>query len=486
MREDAQPTSTPLGPEDLVMWSVDQPRQRTTMALLMLLDRRPDPERLRAAVERAIRAVPRMRERVVEAPFDLSLPRWESDPTFDLDYHLRRYAQAEPEPGEDELEALFRTVGPIYERPFDRTRPLWELIEIDRAEGRSAVFFRLHHAMADGVGGNAILAALTDADREGQPLPPSSRKTPGRWEEPPFAARLARAATRRVGEGLDRARLAAGAVATGVRHPGRALDVGRAVARTVWDGRAAGRSHQVEFGRSRHLSGFSLDFEPLRRARRVLDGRMIDLLLAGVAGAMEGWYRAHGDADVREALTAVPINLRPPEERGLAAQLGNRTTMVIIRLPLGLRDPRKRIAEIHRRMEEAKASPTTELTPQLARLLSGAPRWLFRAVSVPVSGNMDLIVTNVPGLPVERYLAGARITAGFPIAPTAPHTPVSIALYGYAGRLYVGLDADGTAMTDAGEFRAQLERSFAEIVHAAEEAAREAGAGMAAGEARPA
>jgi hypothetical protein len=46
---------------------------------------------------------------------------------------------------------------------------------------------------------------------------------------------------------------------------------------------------------------------------------------------------------------------------------------------------------------------------------------------------------------------------------------VSIALYGYAGRLYVGLDADGTAMTDAGEFRAELTRSFEEIVEAAEE-----------------
>ena len=45
--------STPLGAEDLVMWSADQPRQRTTMALLMLLDRRPEPDRLRAAVARA-------------------------------------------------------------------------------------------------------------------------------------------------------------------------------------------------------------------------------------------------------------------------------------------------------------------------------------------------------------------------------------------------------------------------------------------------
>ena len=78
-----------------------------------------------------------------------------------------------------------------------------------------------------------------------------------------------------------------------------------------------------------------------------------------------------------------------------------------------------------------------------------------------------MIVTNVPGLPVRRYVAGAEITAGYPIAPTAPQTPVSIALYGYAGRLHIGLDADGTAMTDADAFRELLTRSFAEVVEAA-------------------
>ena len=78
---------------------------------------------------------------------------------------------------------------------------------------------------------------------------------------------------------------------------------------------------------------------------------------------------------------------------------------------LDIHDPRTRFEEIHRRMEEAKASPLTQMTPSLAALLSGAPRALFRAASVPLSANIDLIVTNVPGLPVERYVAGARIDA---------------------------------------------------------------------------
>ncbi|MCP5043378.1 MAG: hypothetical protein GY944_20315, partial [bacterium] len=124
----------PLTPEDLGWWYGDQPRQRNTMAMLMLLDRAPDSERLRANALRAVQTVPRLGQRIVDAPFDLALPRWETDPTFDLEYHLRRYSLHAGVDPENELAELFHSIGPIYERPFDRARPLWELIEIDRPE----------------------------------------------------------------------------------------------------------------------------------------------------------------------------------------------------------------------------------------------------------------------------------------------------------------------------------------------------------------
>ena len=76
---------------------------------------------------------------------------------------------------------------------------------------------------------------------------------------------------------------------------------------------------------------------------------------------------------------------------------------------------------------------------------------------------------RAPGLAFvdDPDLAGARITAGYPFAPLAPHCPVSIALYGYDGRLWIGIDADGTAMPDVEAFAAELRSSFAELVEAA-------------------
>jgi hypothetical protein len=81
---------------------------------------------------------------------------------------------------------------------------------------------------------------------------------------------------------------------------------------------------------------------------------------------------------------------------------------------------------------------------------------------------VNLIVTNVPGIMQPRFVAGSRITAGYPFAPLAPRCPVSIALYGYDQQLYVGIDADRTAMADLPEFEAMLRAGFAEVVEAAE------------------
>jgi diacylglycerol O-acyltransferase len=463
----AAPPSTPLSAEDLSFWYADQPRQRTTMAMLMLLDRRPEPERLRAAAARMVDAVPRLRQRVADAPLDLARPRWETDPTFDLDFHVRRYSLAGGATAPSDLEDLFHTVGPIYERPFDRTRPLWEMIEIERPAAGAALFFRLHHAMADGVGGNTILAALTDAARAGEPLPPPPEKPPAAWPEPRPGADLVRAVRDRAAEEAGRGGARARALLGAARDPASLVRAGRIGWALLGDLGQRSGSPLRDFGRSRRLSGIDVPLEPLKEAKRVLGGRMIDVLLTAVAGAVGDWHRVHGHGHVSELLTLVPINLRPAAEQGIDAGLGNRATGILVRLPLGIRDPRRRFQEVRRRTEERKRHPSAQFFPVVAEVLAALPRPVYRAVAYQSSKTIDLIVTNVPGIPVPRYLAGAEITAAYPFAPVAPHCPVSVALYGYCGRLFVGLDTDPSALPDLPAFRESLAAAFATLVEAA-------------------
>jgi diacylglycerol O-acyltransferase len=308
---------------------------------------------------------------------------------------------------------------------------------------------------------------MTDAEAGSAAPPAPPEPPPGAWREESLPTRLTGAVAERIREDLARGRAVRGLAWTAVRHPSSWLTGLRVVREIAAELSASTDSPLSEFGPSRHLSGFDLPFEPLRKARTALGGQMIDLMLTAVAGAFGSWHRAHGRAGVREVMTLVPINLRPREDQGLRARTGNRATGVMVRLPLSEADPVARFRAIHERFAERKSQPLVEYLPAVAEVLAVLPRPLFRSLSRATSQAVNLIVTNVPGIMQTRYVAGARITAGYPFAPLAPRCPVSIALYGYDQRLYIGIDADGTAMPDLGAFEQMLRESFAEVVRAA-------------------
>ncbi|MBI1816979.1 MAG: wax ester/triacylglycerol synthase family O-acyltransferase [Deltaproteobacteria bacterium] len=473
------PSAVPrLSGEDLSFWWFDSPMQPTTMAMLMVLDRSPDDAQLRLAFERAVAAVPRLAQRVADAPLDLTLPHWELDPTFDLDYHVRRHALS----GAGDVAELFHEIAPAYEAPFDRSRPLWEVRVYDGLgrDHRAALFFKLHHAVADGVGGNAIFAAMSDWEREpSAPAKPEvDHRSKGGWPEPrPLGERVLDALRDRVELDFERASAVASTVVDTIQHPeklSRALAAVRSMVETLrFD------SHsplKASAGRARHLSGTDLPFEAVRALRRALGGSMIDVILTIMARAIGRWHAAHHLSQVRELMTLVPVNLRKPEQWAEQANVGNVATGILLPLPIRMRSVLTTYREIHQRMEAKKADPLSTATPLLTEWMSVLPRSLVSWMAEASFGSVDFIVTNVPGILVPRYLAGAEILAAYPFAPVAMKSPVSVALYGYRDRLFIGLNSDETLMPDVDDFKAMIRDAFAELcaaagVHAAAPAA---------------
>jgi diacylglycerol O-acyltransferase / wax synthase len=454
---------TRLSGEDLTFWWLDSPAQPTTMAMLMVLDRAPEPARLRAAFECAVEAVPRLAQRVRDAPLDVTLPHWEDDPTFDLDYHVRFHALS----GAADMEELLREIAPAYETPFDRSRPLWEA-RIFHGLGptdRAALFFKLHHAVADGVGGNAIFAAMTDAERDGTAAPARpARPGKGAWlREPSTSSRLLDALRDRIELDLGRAGAAARTVVDTVQHPDRIRSALSALRSIMEVARFDSHSPLKDAaGRARRLSGLQLPFAEVRAVKHALGGTMIDVILTIMARAMGAWHRTHR-LPTEELLTLVPVNLRKPEEWAEKAHVGNVATGILVPLPIRLTDPLGTYREVHARMEAKKADPALRASPLLAEALSVLPRQLVTWLTEATFGNIDFIVTNVPGILVPRYLAGAEIVAAYPFAPVAVHSPVSVALYGYREHLFIGLNTDEALMPDADRFQHMIRAAFDEL-----------------------
>src|SRR5579864_4888837 len=82
---------------EALMWSLDaDPALRASFVSVTFLEGTPDFARFRRRVERATADMPALRHRVVPATFELFAPRWEPDPAFDLDFHVRRTALPAP------------------------------------------------------------------------------------------------------------------------------------------------------------------------------------------------------------------------------------------------------------------------------------------------------------------------------------------------------------------------------------------------------
>ena len=128
----------------------------------MLLDR----------FERIVRLMPMFRQRVVPALLQTP-PRWVYDADFDLRYHVSRVTA--PDPGD--LDVVLEMARRAEMTEFDHARPLWGVTLVDGlADGGAALVCRLHHSLADGIGGLQVARLLFDLQEEPAdlgPLPPA-------------------------------------------------------------------------------------------------------------------------------------------------------------------------------------------------------------------------------------------------------------------------------------------------------------------------
>jgi len=140
----------------------------------------------------------------------------------------------------------------------------------------------------------------------------------------------------------------------------------------------------------------------------------------------------------------VPMSLRESGDQAL----GNRVGAFNVALPVGQPDPLLRLSRIQRQTGAAKHDRRGAAWPLMMRVMASMPGFAYRLLAQTVTGRVNLICTNVPGPPVQRYLAGAKIEAMYPFAPVALGTPLSIALMSYGDSYGVGVDTDPAAIPD--------------------------------------
>ena len=488
-----------LSPLDAQFLMIESPTTVGHVGSLIVLDPSTTPggvwdlDTVREVIEARLHLSPIFRQRLVQVPLGLTRPYWVDDPHFDIEFHLRELAI--PAPGSDQQ--LGEQVARIHARPLDRLRPLWEVYVISGlADGRAAVYSKVHHAAIDGVSGAEILATVLDLGPQPRQVEP---------EAEPFVPRAVPSSLNLVGRGLAAMAANPAEVARTVPSALRYLDQlpgagSSSLARGVTDtastlGRLVGAGKRPAASATartlktprtpmngtitahRRFSFGSVPLGDIKTVRKRFGGTVNDIVMVLCTSALRRWLLDHDSLPDGPLVAAVPVSVRRrgqsrDQSRGQKGAGGNQISVMLAELPTHLPDPEERLVAMRAAMDQAKARfdavPAT-LLRDLAILVptagSGlAARALFKLATVP-GPPFNLFISNVPGPQVPLYLAGAKVEGVYPVSAVTTMTgALNITLFSYNGSLDFGLIACREMVPDVWNLIGHLNDALAELV----------------------
>jgi diacylglycerol O-acyltransferase len=412
-------------------------------------------------VEAKLSSLPRCMQRVIAAPFNIGLPCLEYDPEFDFRNHVREVTLAHGT--EAELKAL---ASELLSQNLNRNRPLWDFVLVHGMADRTALIARIHHSMADGISGVAFLTALMDTSPEVPALTRRKVAIPGPKPRDP-ATTLLEALTSSWFLTVDRLLTAQSDLLTMARklvanpHASTAPSTTqvspteqRAELPSMEDlgqvfPEIASSPERMPFNvvcrGPQRFEWIDVPFEDLRALKHAAACSFNDVALAIVAAAF-GRYAAGRGADVsqRSLRIVVPVNTRPPGVNGEG--MGNQITFVPVAVPLGIRDPRKLLAAVHRRMSMIKAAKIAEMVNFAGALIAAIPSPI-QVFLGPIAAQLpltlcNLIFTNVPGPRETLYILGHKMVKAYPYVPIGGEMGANCAMLTYGGAAHFGFSCD--------------------------------------------
>ena len=438
----------PLSREDLSILALENETVAGHTCKVILLDGAVDPGSLRTSISGRLSRAPMLSMRLGEID---GAPWWVPAHRVDMAAHV----VAAPASGAGDMaaagdeagaggEAGFRaTVAGIFAQHLDRSRPLWRIDVIPRRPGGgSALIWRIHHALADGMTAMRMASGVL-------------------WDEAPVTGpRTTRTRSRapRADRLVPHHRLATLLAA--------AREVPQPWLRSPFDGHIDAR---------REVAFTTAGLEELHRVAAATDGATVnDAVLTVVAGGLRRWLEAHhGHLGAVRVKVPVSLHAPPPPEPppgtpppdGDLGRPGNRDSFFCLDLPLGSADPRERLAVISRTTRARKQGHDAQHVDALMRELAHSPRLSGFAEHVLAHPrSFALNVSNVPGPRRPVCVLGVPVRALYSLAEIGERHALRVAVVSLAGTLNVGLVADPTLLADVGDLAAGMQAEAAELI----------------------
>jgi len=429
-----------------------------------------------------VHLVERLRQKLAFVPMNLAHPKWVDDPDFDLDHHVL-HRKLPPGSTMDDGVALALEIN---EEVLDRSRPLWRVFVIEGVPDTTLILQQIHHAMVDGASAIQLSMVMLDFEEHPEAPPPA-----GPWAPPPVptALELMTEAMRENTEQMlrenpiERVR----SFAKNQRIIQRGME---AMSKFFTEPAMTAPWNAGLVGPKRDLKWFVRDFATFREIRRQFGGTINDIALAIVTEGAARYLDAHEErTDGQKLRLMCPVNVRTESE---ADGLGNRVSAIFPTLPasqLGIVERLRVVVEETTHIKGAQeaqavtlmqeAAPTVPPVLMAPTLTVGTPydmtKWaadnplpVMPSVGPrPPNFGFNFTCTNVPGVQVQQYLAGHKITTMLGVLMLGGNLGYGCVVTSYNGDMILTFTSDIRLMPDLDLMATEVEAMFDELLAAA-------------------
>ena len=364
---------------------------------------------------------------------------WTQDDDFDLEYHFRHSAL--PKPGR--VRELLDLCSRLHSTRLARERPLWEAHLIEGlADGRVALYTKLHHALVDGISAMRLMQSVMSTDPDTRDMPPMWGKRPSTKKEkareeaehgltgvPLEAMRTA------LGITADAAGMPSALVKTlkhGIRNETSAISL--FAPRTMFNTTITG---------SRRFAAQGWPIERLRAIGKATDTTLNDVVLAMCSGAIRAYLLDQDALPDSTLVSMVPVGLNAKQSQSASGEGGNAVGAVMVKLGTDLDDPADRLSSIHLSMKTGKQalSSMTQLQIMAMSAIGMAPSIVTPMLRLQgiIRPPFNLIISNVPGPKSFQYLNGAKMVGSYPLSIPINGMALNITCNSYVDDMDFGL-----------------------------------------------
>ncbi|NMO02880.1 wax ester/triacylglycerol synthase family O-acyltransferase [Gordonia sp. TBRC 11910] len=386
---------------------------------------------------------------------------WSYDDEIDFDYHVRRIAL--PKPGR--VRELLHYVSLNHSTLLDRNKPMWEAHLIEGlADGRLALYTKIHHSVVDGVTALRILGRTLSAD-------PEDRNGKAFWDA---ALKKKRPPKPKSGVAQQITGAISGVADVANQVVGMAPASARIALRAVTDPNYLSPTHgapktilDVPIGSARRFAAQQWETARLQAVAKALDITLNDVVLAMCGGALRNYLIEQDALPDAPLLAAVPVSMHTGDGKD-----GNAVSAILANLATDQPDPTKRLAQLTASTKASK-EVIRGLSPLQALALGAANASSMAFMTIPgvvefAPSQFNIIISNVPGPQHDLYWNGAQLDGLYPVSIPSSGCALNITITSAAKYMGFGLIGARAEVPSLQRLLTHLDTALGELEKVAE------------------